>query len=84
MNELRKILSDHLHSDQMVEDLLGLIEPAVQQERSAAAEAMRNTCRDIAYDVQQNADTEAETEIAGYIRAKINNIKIDTPDDGRG
>lgn len=72
---------DNMHHglDRLVAELMELIEPTIFDARREAAQEMRERCRDIAYEAQQGAGTEAESEIAGYIRAKINNIKLDKP-----
>jgi hypothetical protein len=85
-NRLRAVLDPCFHSDVMVEDILDLIMPVVEAERRAAAEAMRERCRLIA---EEEMDGYTKQSNPGYLEARniakrIDELPLDTPDDGRG
>jgi len=50
----------------------------IEQERRAAAEAMRERCSTVAHEAYQRASTEETTELADSIRYKINNLPLDS------
>jgi len=78
MDDIRTVLALHLHSDQLVDDLIELITPVVTSKCCSAAKAMRDRCSGVAAEIQEGAVTTPVADTAAHIRNQINRLPLES------